>query len=136
MDYVDRVNKTTLDPALLIEASGLHPDSSTDHFDFTDATIATTELLAQKGIQGRLRQDFLLAIQFRMTALAAILESGAPEANGFSFRDQKSGAVFINDTLFKAAACVPLIERDNQAHFDRRVFFEEVLRISETSGGA
>ncbi len=134
-DFLRQVNKTKLDPELLIEASEQSARPDKDEGDgFTDSTISVIQLLETKGFVGKKRQNLLLAIQFRLTALAHILESGAEEANGFSFKDRGDGGTFVHEVMFNAAASVPLVELDEQPRFDRNVFFQEVLRLTDASG--
>ena len=136
-DFLRSVNQTKLDTKLLIEASEQSGMSGEEESDsFTGSIISVIQLLEAKGFVGKKRQDLLLAIQFRLTALAYVLESGVAESGGFSFEDHGDGGTFIHEVMFKAAAFVPLIEVNEQARFDRDEFFREVLRISDVSGKA
>ena len=65
---------------------------------------------------GTKNADKRMAISFRMTALALLLENGTND--GISFIKRSDGSVSLNDSIFAAVAESPLIENDNQLIFD------------------
>lgn len=92
-------------------------------------------MLDLKGLGAKKRADLVLAIDFRLTALARLLQ--AHQVRGWTLPANDEGTDFIHRDLLCAAAEEPVIEdSDGQAGFDPESFRARVLRLSEAKGEA
>jgi hypothetical protein len=75
LGFLERVNRTPVSPTLLGEAMELHANMAPeDRPVFEARAIQLFEFLKDKGFTGRRRSDLVLAINFRLTALARLVQ--------------------------------------------------------------
>ena len=78
--------------------------------------------------------DKALSIEFRMEALARLLDGAEPEA--WTLPPLPDGAVPTSEPVFAAAAVQQLIEVDGRPGFERGSFFDKVLELASVDGNA
>lgn len=137
MNIIDRINRTQMPVELLIEANEAHAElSKEDRRDSVARTVAFIKMLDEKDYSDKRRQDLLLGIEFRLTALARLELAEYPEGKAWSLPGDEKGLVYAHEDLFKAAAAEPIIEMDDQPGFDRDSFFRRLLSLTEQHGNA
>ncbi len=131
-----KVNRTKVVPELLLDVIKAHSEVPAEDRPVLEARIfRISQLLSGRGLKGRRHNDVLLAIQFRLEALARLIEADA--TRGWTMPGLESGVTSIDIDLLTAAAQEPLIEGpDGHAAFDADSFQKRVLKISETNGQA
>ena len=134
-DFIMQVNAVSVPVDLLIEANQIHTDlPPEDRSDMAVWVVAWIQMLESKPYTEAHRSDLLLALHFRMTALASLELAQHAEMAGWSMPGDKDGMVFAHYELFQAAAAHPVVEIDNQAAFEPDSFFQRLLSITETKG--
>lgn len=122
-EFLDTINRTKVPPDLLAEVmaqyAGMVPS---ERGSFEARALELIQLLDAKGFREERKADLLLAIQFRMEALAHCALDCA--AQGWSMSGMEAGQVLLHADLIKAAAEVPLTED----HVRRVVFDYDSLR--------
>ncbi|MGN6311832.1 MAG: hypothetical protein ACTHNN_20015 [Xanthobacteraceae bacterium] len=96
-----------------------------------DPTISLVRTL-----HGEQKPEIILAIDYRLRALAKIISEGEGQPWAFAITEDKGH--MVNEALFKAAARAPLFEAETvgQVAFDRDQFLRIALEESETDGEA
>ena len=137
MDIIKRVNSTLIEPDLLIEANRVHVELPVeDRQDMTAWTIEFCKILDEYDVSEKRRHNLLLAINFRLEALAHLENENHTESGGWIMSGDTEGKTFAHEDLFRAAAATPLIEVDGRAGFNPQSFFQCLLRLSEERGSA
>ena len=118
-----------VDPKLLIEAN----DAVSAQRGKGDATFT---MIAH--FDNRLEADDLLAISYRLQALASLIQKG--EGPAWVIHSKGKEYKLVNEAMFRAAAITPLsIEEDQlmaNLAFDTDAFLENALAESDTTGSA
>ena len=116
-EFLDTINRTKVPPDLLAEVmaryAGMVPS---ERGSFEARALELIQLLDAKGFSEERKADLLLAIQFRMEALAHCALDSAAE--GWTLPGMETGQVLMHADLIKAAAEMPLVED----HLKRVVF--------------
>jgi len=136
-DYLKRVSRTKITPALLLDVIRMHSEMPVEDRPVLEARMVRIfQLLDEKGVKGNQRADMSIAIQFRLEALARLIQTDA--TRGWTMPGKEEvGATSIDTDLLTAAALERLIEGpDGQAAFDPDSFQKRVLHISEVRGNA
>jgi hypothetical protein len=134
-DVLNRVNQTKLAAELLGDAAEMHAGlPATDRSSFEGRAISLFKMLDRRGL-GRKRADLAIAIDFRLTALARLLQDR--QVHGWTLPAGHDGADFVHPDLIRAAAEEPVIEDANgQPAFDPKRFRDRVLRLTGAQGEA
>ena len=134
-DVLNRVNQTKLAAELLGDAAEMHAGlPADDRNSFEGRAISLFKMLDRRGL-GRKRADLAIAIDFRLTALARLLQDR--QVRGWTLPAGHDGADFVHPDLIRAAAEEPVIEDANgQPAFDPESFRNRVLRLTGTQGKA
>ncbi|KXG87593.1 hypothetical protein ATO67_18270 [Agrobacterium bohemicum] len=134
---MDEVNETRIDASLLVEANAAHaalPEK--DRQDGTATALAFSRLLDNKPVSGKERRALLRAIQFRLEALARLEMHGHSQLGAWTLPSTDKDAIYGSELLFEAAAQEPLVEINDEAHFNSESFFSRLLALSEAKGSA
>lgn len=116
-EFLDRINRTRVPPDLLAEVMARYAAMAPSERGALEArAFEVIQLLEAKGFRQNLKADLLLAIQFRMEALAHCALDSAAE--GWTLPGMETGQVLMHADLIKAAAETPLVED----HLKRVVF--------------
>ena len=134
-NYLRKVNKTKVDPALLGEVMEMHANMpAEDRTSFEARTFRIIEMLNARGLQAE-RATMLLAIDFRLTALARLID--ARGGRGFTRPGSEVGMDWVHADLVRCAAEEPIIEDEaKQPAFDPDRFEQRLLAICEPLGKA
>jgi hypothetical protein len=134
-DVSNRVNQTKLAAELLADAAEMHTGlPADDRRSFEGRAISLFKMLDRKGL-GAQRADLAIAIDFRLSALARLLQDR--QVRGWTLPGGEDGADFIHHDLIRAAAEEPVIEDANgQPAFDPESFRNRVLRLTGAQGEA
>ena len=134
-DVLNRVNQTELAAELLKDAAEMHARlPADDHRSFEGRAISLFKMLDRKGLSAQ-RADLALAIDFRLTALARLMQDR--QVRGWTLPAGQAGADFVHPNLIRAAAEEPVIEDANgQPAFDPESFRNRVLLLTGTRGEA
>lgn len=132
--FLRRVNRTKVSPDLIGEVMEMHANlPAEDRTAFEVRAIRMAQLLTDKGFSGRQHADMALAIEFRITALARLLQSR--DVRGWSLPGEEQGQEYLHVDLLRAAATEPVIESaDGQACFDPEAFRTSVLAFADPKG--
>ena len=95
---------------------------------------ASFKMLHEKDLPGEDEPELVLAISFRLQALARVGLQGHPQLRGWSMPGHEPGMVFAHRELFEAAAAEPLVEVEGKAVFEPKSFFRRLLELSEEHG--
>lgn len=137
MSLLKKVNRTQIDASLLVEANAAHADlPEKDRQDVTATGLAFIKLLHAKSLPDKRRRALLLAIQFRLEALARLEVHKHVELGGWTIPSREEGMVFASQELFEAAAQEPLVEIDGEARFNKESFCMRLLALSKEHGNA
>jgi hypothetical protein len=102
---------------------------------FEASAFQLFEFLKRKGFTGRRHSDLALAINFRLTALAGLIQGD--HVKGWTLLGQEEGLIHLHADVLKAAAKEPLIENlDGAVAFDVGSFTHRILRIAQAKGRA
>jgi hypothetical protein len=136
MDFLDRVNRTKVSPALLCEVLQIYAAMpSEDRGVFEARAIRIFGLLKSKGVRTNRIAALATAIDFRLTALARLQRDAV--LCGWSIPGQEPGALSVSVDALKVAADEPLIEHEEQqAAFDAESFRRRLLAVTEPEGRA
>lgn len=136
MSVLKRVNRTRVSPALLAEAMELHSDMpAEDRPAFEARAFELFRFLTGKGFEGTRLSDLAVAINFRLTALAYLVQGD--QMRGWTLPGDTEGLTYLHADVLKAAAKEPLIEdAEGKAAFDGPTFSERLLRVSAVRGRA
>lgn len=116
-EFLDRINRTRVPPDLLAEIMARYAAMAPSERGSLEArALELIQLLESKRLSQDLRADLLLAVQFRMEALAHCALDSAAE--GWTLPGMEAGQVLMHADLIKAAAEMPLVED----HLKRVVF--------------
>jgi hypothetical protein len=133
MKMLRDANKTKVDPELIGEVlkavDGLAPEDR----DFEGTTITIIRLVSELGLPERERMDLSLAINFRMMALARLMEKGG--GRGWTFPGGE-GCTYLHEELIRAAAEEPMILVNDEVTFDADSFHRRLLALAEMHGEA
>jgi len=134
MDFIKRANRTRVTPELLCDVIKAHSEMPAEDRPVLEARmIRIFQLLDEKAPKGN-RGDLSIAIEFRLEALARLIEADA--TRGWTMPGAE-GATSIDLDLLTAAAREKLIEGpDGHAAFDPDSFQQRVLRLTEAQGQA
>ncbi|CAN5749292.1 hypothetical protein BH11PSE6_BH11PSE6_25920 [soil metagenome] len=134
-NYLRKVNRTKIEPALLGEAMQMHANMpAEDRTSFEARTFRIIEMLNERGLQAE-RATLLLAIDFRLTALSRLIE--ARGGLGFTRPGSETGMDWVHADLVRCAAEEPIIEdAAKQPAFDPVRFEQRLLAICEPQGEA
>jgi hypothetical protein len=122
-------NVEAVDPALLIEAHQIVAERRGTN---------GSSLILVGHFHDRLEPDAILALQYRMVALANVVkhDTGSPWIVSVKGKDYR----LIDNAMFRAAATTPLSINDDQVvatlAFDRDAFIRNALAESEPDGNA
>jgi hypothetical protein len=91
--------------------------------------------LKEKGFTGRRHSDLALAINFRLTALARLVQGD--HVKGLTLADREEGVTLLHADVLSAAAKEALVEDpDNAVAFDANSFVRRVLHVAQPRGRA
>lgn len=135
-EFLEGINRTKVPPDLLAEImeryAGLAPSQ---RGSFEARAFELMRLLDAKGISEERKTDLLLAIQFRMEALAHCALDSA--AQGWIMPGMETGQVLLHPELIKAAAEMPLVEDHlKRVVFDYASLKERALLLVRPDGRA
>jgi hypothetical protein len=135
MTLLERANRARVTPDLLDEVLVMHANlPPADRASFEVRTIRTFQMLDEKGLHDE-RADLAIAIEFRLAAMARVLEAG--QANGWTLPSAEAGAELVHPSLVRGAAEEPLIEdASGGASFNPESFRRRVLAITQPKGTA
>jgi hypothetical protein len=136
LGFLERVNRTPVSPKLLGEAMELHANMAPeDRPVFEARAFQLFEFLKEKGFTGRRHSDLALAINFRLTALARLVQGD--HVKGWTLANREEGVTLLHADVLSAAAKEALIEdRDNAVAFDTNSFVRRVLHVAQPRGRA
>lgn len=136
LGILTRVNRTKVTPELLRDVIERHSQMPVEDRPVLEARIFQIfRLLEEKGATGNRRNDLSIAIQFRLEALAKLVQVDA--TRGWTMPGHEPGAISIDLDLLTAVAEEQLIEgADGQVSFDPDSFQKRILRIAEAHGRA
>jgi hypothetical protein len=134
--FIDKVNRTRVSADLLVEVLQMHAAMTPeDRPVFEARSFRFFELLKSKGVRTHKITALMIAIDFRLTALARRERDAV--LRGWSMPGGEPGAVSISGDAVKAAAEGQLIENaEKQAAFDAESFRRRVLSIAKPDGSA
>jgi hypothetical protein len=134
MGALARVNRTPISPKLLGEAMELHSEMAANDRPVVDAQIfQLIEFLKDKGFTGRRHSDLVVAINFRLMALARLVQGD--HVKGWTVPCQEKDLTYLHGDVLKAAAMEALIEdEDGFVLFDANTFALRVLELSSPEG--
>lgn len=93
------------------------------------------EFLKRRGFTGRRHSDLALAINFRLTALARLVQGD--HVKGWTLLGREEGLIHLHADVLKVAAKEPLIENpDGTVAFDVSSFTHRILQIAQAKGRA
>ncbi|WP_330085281.1 hypothetical protein [Methylocystis iwaonis] len=136
MSVLERANRTPVSPNLLGDAmeaiAGMSPENRSI---FEARTLRLIQLLANKGLTERRRADLVMALSFRLEALAHLVDGD--HVKGWTLPGQADGATYLHADILKAAVKEPLIESaEGSPTFDAPAFGRRVLEIAKAKGRA
>lgn len=136
MSYLRRVNRTRVSSTILAEAMERHSNMpAEDRGVFEAFAFELFRFLTEKGFQGNRHSDLAIAINFRLTALARLVQGD--QVRGWTLPGDTEGMTYLHADVMKAAAKEPLVEDDNgQAVFDGPAFAQHVLSVAAARGRA
>lgn len=135
-ECLDRINRTKVPPELLAEVMARYAAMvPSERGSFEARALELIQLLDAKGFSEERKADLLLAIQFRMEALAHCALDSA--AQGWSMSGMESGQVLLHPDLVNAATEVPLVEDHlKRVVFDYASLKEQALLLVRPDGRA
>jgi hypothetical protein len=133
MNLLKRANQTKVDPKLIGEILEAVADLPVGQRDFEGTTIEIVKRVGGLGLPDRERGDLAMAINFRLMALARLMEKGG--GRGWTMPGNE-GCTFVHEELVQAAAEEPMIEVDAQITFDPESFHRRLLALAEPHGEA
>jgi hypothetical protein len=102
---------------------------------FEASAFQLFEFLKRKGFSGRRHSDLALAINFRLAALARLVQGD--HMKGWTLLGQEEGLIHLHADVLKVAAREPLIENpDSTVAFDVSSFTHRILQIAQAKGRA
>lgn len=129
--YIEKISQTQVAPDLFTEVVAMFADMpEADRSAFEARTFHLHELVKRKG----LKRDTAIAINFRLEALAHIENDVLLRC--WRIPGKTPDHYYVHDSVVRAAAEEPLIERNNAVTFDRENFCRRVLAIAEAMGQA
>lgn len=132
-DYLDRVNRTVVSADILREALKMHESMPEDDKAVFEArVIGLCELLDRKDLEEDDRAGLLVAIEFRLRALAHLCRDGV--LRGWSIPGVESDPHFIHADVVQAAAAEPLIENAGEMAFDPAAFRRRMVANAKKRG--
>jgi hypothetical protein len=136
MSFLKRVNRTPVSSTILGEAMERHSNMPVeDRGMFEAIAFEMFRYLTEKGFEGNRLSDLAVAINFRLTALARLVQGD--QVRGWTLPGDTDGLTYLHADVLKAAAKEPLTEDDKgQAVFDGPAFAQHVLRVSAARGRA
>lgn len=135
-DFLRTVNKTKVEPDLLGEVMQMHADMPAEDRSSIEArAFQMFNLLNERGYRGKKRAALSVAIDFRLTALARLID--ARGGRGFTMPGREEGMDWVHANLVRCAAEEPVVEDEvRQPGFDADRFEQRLLPICETLGEA
>lgn len=135
-DVLKTVNKTKIEPNLLGDVMQMHADMPPeDRSSFEARAFRIFDLLNGRGYRGKKRAALSVAIDFRLTALARLID--ARGGRGFTMPGREEGMDWVHADLVRCAAEEPVVEDEaRQPAFDADRFEQRLLAICETQGEA
>jgi hypothetical protein len=133
MNLLKRANETKVDPQLMGEILEAVADLPADDRDFEGTTIEIVKRVHELDLPDEQRGDLAMAINFRLMALARLMEKGG--GRGWT-APGKEGCTFVHEELVQAAAEEPMIEVESQITFDPESFHRRLLALAEPHGEA
>jgi hypothetical protein len=126
------VNRIKMPPDLLTAVVAMYAEQPPDERVSLEArSIRLLEFLDRKSLKG---PDLLLAIDFRLIALARLMESH--DVRAWVMTGEPAGPSSVHADPIRAAAAEPVIETANQPTFDPDSFRARVLKSSTARGNA
>ncbi|WP_156652628.1 hypothetical protein [Methylobacterium sp. Leaf86] len=121
---------------LLAEAMERHSNMPPeDRGVFEAIAFELFRFLTEKGFEGSRHGDLAMAINFRLTALARLVQGD--QVRGWTLPGDTEGLTYLHADVLKAAAKEPLVEDDKgQAAFDGPAFAQHVLSLAAARGRA
>lgn len=124
-----------VDPGRLIwREHGRTSDSVAEDRDFEGTTILIVKRVAELGLPERQRVDLSLAINFRFMAFNRLVADDG--GRGWTWKGDEQGCTQVHEELIRAAAEEPMIEIEDEVHFDPDSFQRRLLSLAETQGEA
>lgn len=133
--FLDRVNTTQVSPELLGQVMTMYAE-----LDAKDRRVQEVrmfrlfDLLKENGLKGRRHADVATAVEFRLEALAGLLQQR--DVRGWTLPAEE-GAEYVHFDLLRVAATQPMIESTkNRVAFEPELFRMRVLELAEPKGTA
>lgn len=133
MNLLERANKTKVEPELLGDILKAVAELPAGKRDFEGTTIEIVRRVGELKLPDRKRGDLAMAINFRLMALARLMEAGG--GRGWTAPGQ-DGCTFVHEELVRAAAEEPMVEVDAELQFDAETFHRRLLALAEMHGEA
>ena len=133
MNLLERANKTKVEPELMEDILKAVAELPADDRDFEGTTIEIVKRVGALELTDRKRGDLAMAINFRLMALARLMEHGG--GRGWT-APGKDGCTFVHDELVRTAAEEPMIEVDGELQFDGDSFHRRLLALAAMHGEA
>lgn len=134
--FLKTVNKTNVEPGLLGDVMQMHADMpAEDRLSFEARAFRMFDLLNGRGYRVKKRADLSVAIDFRLAALARLID--ARGGRGFTMLGREENMDWVHADLVRCAAEEPVIDDEAyQPAFDADRFEQRLLAICETQGEA
>jgi len=116
--------------AAAVEAIAKLPER--DRNNPASRAVALLHMMDVQQVPSASRGDLLMAIQFRLEALARLQDQ--PSYRAWSIKNGSSGRYYVHADLVAAAAGAPLLMTGLVARFEPQSFFKRVIEIAEAGG--
>lgn len=132
MGILEKANRTQVSPELLGEAMEIYANMPPEDRSVLDARlIRVFDFLRAKGFTGRREADLAAAVNFRLTALARIVQSSLIQ--GRTLSDRGNPIPEQADVLVEAAAKETLVEDDDGCvAFDAGSFERRIVQLARS----
>jgi hypothetical protein len=128
-----RLNKTAVTAEQLGDVMKAVAALPKEDRGFEGSTFAVVKYAAEQKLPQTKRQALVLALNFRLAALARLMD--AHPLPGFT-RPGSDGAEWLHEDVIRCAAEMPLLMIDDDFVFDAVPFREHLLAIATPAGGA
>jgi len=103
-----------------------------DRNNTASRAVALLRMMDKHQVPSASRSDLLMAIQFRLEALARLQDE--PSYRVWSIKNGTSERYYVHADLVAAASGAPLLMTGLVARFEPQSFFKRVLEIAEARG--
>jgi hypothetical protein len=136
LGVLKKANRTRVTAKLLAEAMELHTNMPVeDRSVFEAHALRLFEFLKEKGYKSRRHADLAVAINFRLIALARLVQGD--HMKGWTLPGLEEGATYLHADILKVAAKENLVEdSDGSLSFDVQNFALRLLQVAKAKGRA